>query len=216
MSTCPYCKFEVDENAFACSSCGRAIASSHIISQSSENIKISSKPDQPDYKRNKLSLWSLILGGVSFPSSLLFLSLMIDANISGSASDFQGVLCIPLFSLAMAPVGFVSVIFGILGLAIFIIFFLLLDSLYGSPGPEGGTIISQAGYIFILTIGGILFIIIGILAFLFILFVFLVGVIPFFLLYGVSDFLKILLHRVFKYRYDVVLKNLHSSFNELS
>ena len=116
MSTCPYCQCEVDENAFACSNCGRAIASPHNIGQSLGDLETSSIHAQLEHKRNKLSLWGLILGGVSFPSSLLFLSLLIDANISGSASDFQGVLCIPLFSLAMAPVGFVSVIFGILGL----------------------------------------------------------------------------------------------------
>ncbi len=116
MSTCPYCQSEVDENAFACSECRRAIASPHIVGQSFDDVETSSIQPQLGSKRNKLSLWSLILGGVSFPSSLVFLLLLIAANTSGGASDFQGVLCIPFFSLAIAPVGLVSVIFGILGL----------------------------------------------------------------------------------------------------
>jgi len=41
---------------------------------------------------------------------------MIAANTSGGASDFQGALCFPFFMMGMAPVGLVSVVFGILGL----------------------------------------------------------------------------------------------------
>jgi len=50
-----------------------------------------------------------------------------------------------------------------------------------------------------------------VLAFFFILFILLVGLIPFFLLYPFSDFVKFLMHRVFRYRYDVIEQNLKKS-----
>jgi hypothetical protein len=92
------------------------VESSHIVGQSSGNIAISSKHDQHGYKRNKHSQWSLILGCVSFPSSVLYLLQMIESKIYGGESDFQGALCCPFFMMDMAPVGLVSVVFGILGL----------------------------------------------------------------------------------------------------
>jgi KDO2-lipid IV(A) lauroyltransferase len=53
------------------------------------------------------------------------------------------------------------------------------------------------------------------LALFFYLFVLLLGIVPFRLLYIHSDFVAFLLSKVFKYRKDVVLKNLKSSFPEL-
>ena len=44
----------------------------------------------------------------------------------------------------------------------------------------------------------------------------LIGILPFRLLYILSDFVSILLRKVIRYRKDVVLKNLRSSFPELS
>jgi KDO2-lipid IV(A) lauroyltransferase len=52
------------------------------------------------------------------------------------------------------------------------------------------------------------------LAVLFIIFVFLVGLIPFFLLYGFSDCMRILLLNIFGYRKRVVEENLRNSFPE--
>jgi len=43
-----------------------------------------------------------------------------------------------------------------------------------------------------------------------------VGIIPFFLIYGLSDFIRFLLFRVFKYRRAVVEQNLRETFTELS
>jgi KDO2-lipid IV(A) lauroyltransferase len=54
------------------------------------------------------------------------------------------------------------------------------------------------------------------LAVLFILFIFLVGLIPFFLLYGFSDFIRFLLLHVFHYRKTVVEENLRKSFPGLN
>lgn len=50
----------------------------------------------------------------------------------------------------------------------------------------------------------------------FYIFVLLLGIVPFGLLYVISDFVAFLLRKVFKYRKDVVLKNLRSSFTEFS
>lgn len=55
-----------------------------------------------------------------------------------------------------------------------------------------------------------------ILAILFIFFVVLIGIIPFFLLYGVSDFIRFFLFKVFKYRRTVVETNLRESFPDRS
>ncbi len=55
-----------------------------------------------------------------------------------------------------------------------------------------------------------------ILALLVILFILLIGLIPFFLLYGVSDFLRWGLFYVFKYRRKVVEQNLENTFPKLS
>jgi Kdo2-lipid IVA lauroyltransferase/acyltransferase len=54
------------------------------------------------------------------------------------------------------------------------------------------------------------------LTFFFYLFVLLLGIMPFRLLYVLSDFVAFLLRKVFKYRKNVVLKNLRSSFPELN
>lgn len=53
-------------------------------------------------------------------------------------------------------------------------------------------------------------------AFLFYLFVLLIGIMPFRFLYILSDFVSFLLRKVFKYRKDVVINNLKSSFPDLS
>ncbi len=55
-----------------------------------------------------------------------------------------------------------------------------------------------------------------ILAVLTILFIVLIGIIPFFLLYGLSDFVRFILFRVLKYRRAVVELNLKNSFPDLS
>jgi KDO2-lipid IV(A) lauroyltransferase len=52
--------------------------------------------------------------------------------------------------------------------------------------------------------------------FLFYLYVFLLGILPFRFLYILSDFVSFLLRKVFKYRKDVVINNLKSSFPDLS
>ncbi|MEZ5083653.1 MAG: acetyltransferase, partial [Bacteroidales bacterium] len=54
------------------------------------------------------------------------------------------------------------------------------------------------------------------LALLFIGFVFLIGIIPFSIIYGVSDLVRFFLFRVFKYRRVVVEKNLRESFPDRS
>ena len=113
---CPYCQLEVDEEALACSHCGRAIVNPNVVDQSSEDVGRSSIPGFPSRKRNQLALWSLIMGCVSFPFSVMYLALVIGAQTSGGGSDFQGALCFPFFMMGMAPVGFISVILGILGL----------------------------------------------------------------------------------------------------
>jgi Kdo2-lipid IVA lauroyltransferase/acyltransferase len=51
---------------------------------------------------------------------------------------------------------------------------------------------------------------------LFYLFAIIIGLLPFRLLYLLSDFVSFILRRVFKYRKEVVLKNLRNSFPELS
>lgn len=51
-----------------------------------------------------------------------------------------------------------------------------------------------------------------ILAILFVIFVFLIGILPFFIIYGFSDFIRFFLFRVFKYRRVVVETNLRESF----
>lgn len=53
-----------------------------------------------------------------------------------------------------------------------------------------------------------------ILSFLLIFFVFLIGIIPFFLLYGFSDFMFVILYYVIGYRKKVIYKNLSESFPE--
>ena len=55
-----------------------------------------------------------------------------------------------------------------------------------------------------------------VVTFFFYLFVLLVGILPFRLLYILSDFVSYFLRRVFKYRKDVIIKNLRNSFPELS
>ncbi|MCK9399034.1 MAG: lysophospholipid acyltransferase family protein [Bacteroidales bacterium] len=52
--------------------------------------------------------------------------------------------------------------------------------------------------------------------FFFYLFVLLIGIMPFRLLYVLSDFVSFLLRKVFKYRKNVVINNLRSSFPEIS
>jgi KDO2-lipid IV(A) lauroyltransferase len=54
------------------------------------------------------------------------------------------------------------------------------------------------------------------LTFLFYLFVRLLGIVPFRMLYLISDFVSFLLRKVFKYRKDVVINNLKSSFPDLT
>jgi len=55
-----------------------------------------------------------------------------------------------------------------------------------------------------------------VVTFLFYLFVLLLGIVPFRLLYILSDFVSFLLRKVFKYRKDVVINNLRSSFPDLN
>lgn len=52
-------------------------------------------------------------------------------------------------------------------------------------------------------------------AFFFLLFVFLTGIMPFFLLYLFSDFTRLLLQYVFRYRYNVINSNLDMAFPEM-
>ena len=115
MSKCPFCQFDVDENALVCPKCGKAVISPHELGSSSENNDSISQ-GKNKYKRNKRAFISLILGGISFPPSVLYLALMIDANISGGASDFQGALCFPFIMILMTPVGLAGTVLGILGL----------------------------------------------------------------------------------------------------
>lgn len=49
-----------------------------------------------------------------------------------------------------------------------------------------------------------------------ILFILIVGIIPFFLIYGLANFIRFMLHRVIKYRRDVVEQNLQETFPDLS
>ena len=71
------------------------------------------RSEQPARKVNKTATTSLVLGLLSFPPSLCWLSIIINAQ-SGGGGDFPGdVMVIVLCFWVMAPVGLVSVIAGI-------------------------------------------------------------------------------------------------------
>lgn len=69
--------------------------------------------EQPALKVNKAATTSLVLGLLSAPPSLCWLSIILDAS-SGGGGDFQGgIMILALCFWVMAPVGLFSVVAGI-------------------------------------------------------------------------------------------------------
>lgn len=79
-----------------------------VIREQIHKEKLSLESEQPVREVNKTAYASLVLGTISFPPSLSFASLMIDAAVQGGGSDSPWLLSL----LSMAPFGLVSVILG--------------------------------------------------------------------------------------------------------
>ncbi|HUX99232.1 MAG TPA: MFS transporter [Candidatus Deferrimicrobium sp.] len=125
-------------------------------------------------RRRPFILFGGFLTGISMIvyaySGSFLMALIIDAIAIGAASNSyymaQRALIPDLIDINhRGRVNGIINNFGTIGYGVGIALFLLLNEFYGIPDPEGGTMITQAGYIFALTIGGILFILVAIIGF---------------------------------------------------
>jgi len=129
-------------------------------------------------RRRPFLLFGGLLAGISMMvyaySGSFLMALLIDVIAVGAASNAyyvaQRAIIPDLIDIRYrGRANAIANIVGIVGLGISITLFLILNEYYGIPDPRPGregTIITQEGYIFALTIGGAIFILVGLLGFL--------------------------------------------------
>jgi Na+/melibiose symporter-like transporter len=125
-------------------------------------------------RRRPFILFGGFLAGISMImyaySGSFVMALIIDAIAIGAASNSyyvaQRALIPDLIDINhRGRVNGIINNFGTIGYGVGIALFFLISKFYGIPDGEEGTIITQAGYIFALTIGGILFILVALIGF---------------------------------------------------